>query len=125
MRSAKICREVLKREAAKVDAAYAAMYLAGRELARAETLAYSKAHPRRLVTYCSAMGFNCLHVSPGGTLSYRPDYQLTTGEHGDFKAPAWMEELDDLDSEYRLGTFPGPYLLKCKGGKILDERTDW
>lgn len=125
MRSAKICREVLKRETAKIDAAYAPLYAAGRELARAETLAYSKAHPRRVVTFVSAMGSNCLHVSPGGTRSYRSDYQLSEGMGADYTPPAWMIEINEIESEYHLGTFPGPYFVKCQGGKVLEEKTDW
>lgn len=118
-------RAILTESAARIDTFISAMYDAGVALARAETLAYSKAHPRRTVTFCSAMGSNCLHVPPGGTLSYRPDYQLSGGNTGQETPPAWIDELDALESEYRLGTFPGPYRLKCKGGKILDERADW
>ncbi|AXQ68555.1 hypothetical protein HOU00_gp121 [Caulobacter phage CcrPW] len=108
----------------QMDALISRLHAEGRKLALAGTVAYSKAHPRRTVTFVSAMGSNCLHVTPGGT-SYRGEYQLTTGDHGDYPPPAWMEELDRLCDDYRLGTFPDNLKVVCKGGKIIEQVSNW
>lgn len=118
-------RERLAADTGKIDALISRLYTHGLTLAREGVKAYSKAHPRRKVMFCSAMGSNTLHVESGGTCRYRGDYQLHEGQGANYPPPAWMIELENLCSEYRLGTFPGPVRITCKGGEIVEEIFDW
>jgi hypothetical protein len=96
--------------------------------AKAETLAYSRAHPRRTVTLCSAMGSTTLHVTRGGWRADHPafcDYQLTASGHSDHAAPAFLEELARIEDETDLSYVAGPIRLTCKAGEIVEEKFDW
>lgn len=90
--------------------------------AKAETLAYSRAHPRRTVTLCSAMGTTTLHVSRYGAQS---DYLLTVASHSDHAAPAFLEELQRVEDDTDLHYIAGPIRLTCKAGKIIEETSNW
>lgn len=96
--------------------------------AKAETLAYSRAHPRRMVTLCSAMGSTTLHVERGGWRKDHPafsDYLLTAEGHSDHPAPAFLKELERIEGATNLSYIAGPIRLQCKGGKIVEEKFDW
>ena len=113
-----------------LDAAVEAFRAAGDALdaaatayARAGTLAYSEAHPRREVTLCAAMGSTCLHVSGA---PYGGNYQLRYTDSARTPAPEFIDVLGDIESEFNFGhALGGPLRLKCKGGAILDDATDW
>lgn len=109
-----------------LSAAFDELNAAAMAYARAETVAYSKAHPRRKVTFCAAMGSTCLHVQPGGTLSDRHDYQVNAHEPDIGKPPAFLEKLNDIESEFNIQyALGGDLNLDCRGGEILRELTEW
>ncbi len=97
---------------------------------KAEVLAYSKAHPRRKVTFCSAMGAVTLHVQKGGAAGRREgdvysEYSYG-GHYGDKHPPAFLGELERLADSTDLGYgLTGPLLLECRGGAVIRELTDW
>lgn len=111
-----------KAEAALCEAA--AAYL------RAEVIAYSKAHPRRLVTFCSAMGTVTLHVQKGGaagrdTQRMYSEYQYG-GAYGDQHPPAFLAVLEEIADDSDLGYgLTGPLLLECRGGVVIRDLTHW
>lgn len=100
---------------------------AAQEFAKAHTLAYSAAHPRRTVTFCAAMGSTTLHVSPGGYQSYRAyDYQLKAGESDIGESPAFLNRLNDIESQFGIHyALAGDLNLECKAGEVVKELYDW
>lgn len=101
---------------------------AARDLARAETLAYSKAHPRRTVTFVAAMGSTCLHVSRGGCANWKgaSDYQLGGYDSEVGQPVEFMRELGAMESEFGFGfALAGSVRIVCKGGELIEEMTDW
>lgn len=90
--------------------------------AKAETRAYSKAHPRRKVTLCSAMGSTTLHVSRFGDFD---DYMFSADGHGSANAPAFLTELARIEDETGLSYVAGPIRYTCKGGEVIEEKFDW
>jgi len=96
----------------------------------AEVLAYSKAHPRRRVTYCSAMGTASLSVQKGGWIGRSDrvmdrDYQYG-GHYTDKNPPAFILELERLAEETGLDWgMTGSRLLECLGGVVVRDLDHW
>lgn len=90
--------------------------------ARAETLAYSKAHPRRRIVFVSAMGSECLHVQRYGNCD---DFQFSSSVlNPDDRTPQFMFEIESVVDRCDL-KYIGPYKLECRGGEVISEVTDW
>jgi len=104
---------------------------AARAFARESTLAYSAAHPRRKVTFCAAMGTTSLHVQRGGWEGRQTapgaysEYLFSADLHSDKGAPDFLGVLDEIEQRTGLHYIAGPYRLICKGGEVVDEKTDW
>lgn len=117
----------LDRAASRWDAAATALANAAQAYAKAETLAYSKAHPRREVQFCAAMGSTTLHVSRGGTCGRSDDYQLGGYSADIGEPPEFMRKLAEIDqdTEFGKGWLAGPLAFICKGGRVVSDRSDW
>ena len=108
--------------------AQAALDVAAQNWARDAVVAYSKAHPRRLVTFCAAMGTTTLSVERGGN---RHTIDFTTREPTRFyngqaiPPPPFMQAMWDAAEEQDLCNVGSSLLLQCKGGEIIRDTTDW
>lgn len=94
-----------------------------------QVIAYSLAHPRRLVTFCSAMGTATLHVQKGGwagrTKGIHNEYQFGT-MYGEKNWPEFMQELDRIATDTGLEwAMTGSRNLEVKGGVVIKDLTHW
>lgn len=109
---------------AELDAA-AAAYL------KAETLAYSQAHPRRKVVLCAAMGRTCLHVQHGGMAYGDGNYQFNplSGERVQgvpVDSPTFMADIGEIESEFNFQfALGGPLRFTAKAGAVVEDITNW
>ena len=120
---------------AKADAAKAALEAAQIEMnaaaqvyAKEAVLAYSAAHPRRLITFCAAMGYTNLHVSRSPNqhefdFSERDecrDYYGNVIPH-----PQFMADIHAAADEHEFSGLGSNLLFKAKGGQVITDKEDW
>lgn len=100
-----------------------------RDYVTAEVVAYSAAHPRRLVTFCSAMGYATLSVQKGGWMGApgTSNNEYSWGStFSDDNPPAFMTEIERIAEQTQLDwAMTGSRLLKVRGGVILEDKSHW
>lgn len=113
---------------AALDAAQSAMDEAAQNWVREAVVAYSKAHPRRLVTFCAAMGRTNLSVERGGG---RHEFDFCNWEPTRFyngqivPPPEFMSALWQAADDHDLHNVGSSLLFKCRGGEVLTDTHDW
>lgn len=118
---------------AKADAAKAALEAAQGEMdeaaqiwAREEVLAYSKAHPRRLITFCAAMGTTTLTVeAKARDFDFSDRYPVKFWNGQTVPTPAFMTTLWKAAEAHGLHNIGSNLLFKAKGGEVVADKHDW
>lgn len=109
-----------------LNAALGAVDEAAQAWAREEVLAYSKAHPRRLITFCAAMGTTTLSVEAAGRDFEFSDRGPSYFWNGDpVPTPAFMATLWETAEEHELCNIGSSLLFKAKGGEVVTDKHDW
>lgn len=118
---------------AKADAAKAALEAAQGEMdeaaqiwAREEVLAYSKAHPRRLITFCAAMGTTTLTVeAKARDFDFSDRYPVKFWNGQTVPTPAFMTTLWKAAEAHGLCNIGSNLLFKAKGGEVVTDTHHW
>ncbi len=120
----------LKRALKRLAKAQEAVMGAAQAYARAETIAYSRRHPKREVRFCCAMGTTTLHVEAKGLAAGQSSYMINvdggyTGAEQRLPIPAFLNVLDAAESETGIPTLAGPLNITCQGGAVQRDLTEW